>query len=273
MKTTFWGKANDVNYRALTHRLARRIRALSRRLFTDAAYFADDPRVVRAWAKGWDPIHYLRLLRWRDEGFAPLVVYDVGAHVGLWSAMVQHLFEPRQCLLFEPQPQFHSIAMARRPHAAANWRLMPVALGDKAVAADLFRTRNQAASSLLRPLVTQTTADLPTAADGVETVQVKPLDELVESERLPRPDLVKIDVQGFEAQVLAGGENAIRHAQRIIVEVSLHTLYQNQPLIADVLPLLNRMGYVVDDITDAYSPWPDLRLWQVDLWLRRVSHD
>jgi FkbM family methyltransferase len=273
MTSSFWVKANDLNCRALPHRLGRRLRAYLRRLGGGAVYWADDPRVWRAWMRGWEPAHYLRLLRWRDQGFTPLVVYDIGAHMGLWSEMAQRVFEPRQCVLFEPQPAFHAIAMARRPHTAANWRLMPCALGDKAGAADLFRTRNQAASSLLRPIRTETTADLPTAADGVEPVQVRPLDELVESEMLPRPDLVKIDVQGFEAQVLSGGLKTLRHAQRAIVEVSLHTLYQSQPLIAEILPALTDLGFVVDDLTEAYSGWPDLRLWQVDLWLRRVSHE
>lgn len=270
MHASFWRQANDLNCRALPYRLLRRVRALLRRSLVGGSLM-DDPRVLRSWLAGWDSIHYLRLVRWRDEGYAPQVVYDIGAHVGLWTEMCQQLFAPRQCVLFEPQSHLHTAAMARRPNGPANWRILPYALGERQGSVDLYRTRNQAASSLLRPLETASANDLPTAADGTEPVRVMPLDNLVDQETLPLPDLVKIDVQGFEAQVLSGGQRTLRHAQRAIVEVSLHTLYQNQKLIGDVLPLLGKTGFVVDDITEAYGAWPDLRLWQVDLWLRRIS--
>jgi FkbM family methyltransferase len=271
MNTSFWSQANDINCRELSFRLFRRMRAIFRRSLMAGIHLMDDPRVVKSWLAGWDSIHYLRMMRWRDEGFAPQVVYDIGAHVGLWTEMCQYLFAPRQCLLFEPQANLHPLAMARRPGHSANWRMLPYALGEREASVDLYRTRNHAASSLLRPLGTTGGSDLPTAPDGTEPVRVVPLDDLAEREMLPPPDLVKIDVQGFEAQVISGGHRILHHAQRAIVEVSLHTLYQNQKLMGDVLPLLARSGFTVDDITEAFGAWPDLRLWQVDLWLRRIS--
>lgn len=271
MNASFWSQANDLNCRALPYRLFRRVRAVLRRGLVAGGHLMDDPRVVQSWLAGWDSIHYLRMVRWRDEGFAPQVVYDIGAHVGLWAQMCQHLFNPRQCLLFEPQSKLHSLAMSRRPGRGANWRILPYALGDHEASVDLYRTRNQAASSLLRPLETSSSPDMPTAANGIEPVRVIPLDDLASKEMLPPPDLVKIDVQGFEAQVLLGGQRTLHHAQRAIVEVSLHSLYQQQKLIGDVLPLLVKIGFTVDDITEAYGAWPDLRLWQVDLWLRRIA--
>jgi len=273
MNSTFWSKANDLSNRGFSWRLTRWLRAWIRWAGVASTQWADDPRVMRAWWRGWESVHYLRLLRWRDEGFGPLIVYDIGAHVGLWSAMVQDLFHPRQVVLFEPQAQFHKIALRRQPNSAANWRLMPYALGDRSADVDLYRTRNQAASSLLRPIETQSTIDLPTASEGTQPVRVMMLDELAEKEMLPGPDLIKIDVQGFEAQVLAGGEKTMRQTQRAVIEVSLHTLYQSQKLIGDILPLVAHAGFAVDDITEAYSPWPDLRLWQVDIWLRRISRE
>jgi FkbM family methyltransferase len=271
MQASFWRQANDVSCRALPYRLCRRLRAVLRRWLVEGGHFMDDPRVVNAWWGGWDALHYLRLVRWRDEGYTPQVVYDIGAHVGMWADMCQHVLEPRQCVLFEPQSKFHHLAMARRPPGTANWRILPYALGEREASADLYCTRNQAASSLLRPLETGGASDSPTATAGLEPVRVMALDDLVDKETLPLPDLVKIDVQGFEAQVWSGGAKVFRHAQRAIVEVSLHTLYQNQKLIGDVLPLFTRSGFAVDDISEAYSAWPDLRLWQVDLWLRRIS--
>jgi hypothetical protein len=104
---------------------------------------------------------------------------------------------------------------------------------------------------------------------GEDKVQVIPLDTLVRNQQLPAPDLVKIDVQGFEGRVLGGGKETFSRAQRVIVEVSLHALYQDQSLAPDVLTTLAGWGFELDDIHETFRQWPG-RLWQVDLWLKRA---
>jgi hypothetical protein len=95
-----------------------------------------------------------------------------------------------------------------------------------------------------------------------------PLDILAKQQKLPRPDLVKIDVQGFEGRVLAGGEETLRQAKRMVVEVSLHPLYDGQSLMPEILHLLSNWGFVLEDLHETFRQWPG-RLWQVDLWLVR----
>jgi FkbM family methyltransferase len=229
---------------------------------------ADDPRVIQAWRRKWDSAHYIQLRRWHDEGFRPKVAYDIGAHEGLWSEMCQNIFAPAQCLLFEPQREFQQKAKARQPEGA-NWEVLPVALGDQETADVIHITQNSAASSLLMPLDGET-ATAVTRPVGSEKVQVVPLDKLVGARRLPLPDLVKIDVQGFEGRVLAGGRSTLSHAQRLIVEVSLKALYEGQSLMPEVLQTLVGWGFELIDISETFRQWPG-RLWQVDLWLQRRS--
>lgn len=49
-------------------------------------------------------------------------------------------------------------------------------------------------------------------------IPVFSLDELVGALRLPRPEFAKIDVDGYEPDVLAGGPFTLRHARSILVE-------------------------------------------------------
>jgi FkbM family methyltransferase len=229
---------------------------------------ADDPRVPRAWRHKWDTAHFIKLLRWHDDGFRPGVVYDIGAHEGVWSEMCQAVFAPAKCLLFEPQREVRERAMTRRPPPPANWQMLPVALGDHQETQSLHLSRNLAASSLLPPLASGSAALADIQTVGEEKVEVVPLDMLVATKGLPKPDFVKIDVQGFEGRVLAGGQQTLSATKRMVIEVSLHPLYDGQTLMAEVLQTLSAWGFELDDVQEAYRKWPG-PLQQVDLWLKK----
>jgi FkbM family methyltransferase len=226
--------------------------------------------VIRAWKRHWDVEHFIRLIRWRDEGLSPRVVYDIGAHDGGWSEMCQAVLNPAHIYLFEPQPAYQAKARARQPHLGADWRVIPVALGDTTEMGTLFLTGNPAASSLLTPIDDSTSQACGTNAIGQEKVRVETLDELVARENLPLPDLVKIDVQGFECRVLAGGVRTLAAARQMIVETSTRPIYHEQSSMTAVLKTVSDWGFQVEDISEAFRPWPDIRIWQVDLWLKRT---
>src|SRR5437867_6417463 len=192
---TFFARANDLRCRSWAARLSRFARARLRNFCAAGLLFSDDPRVCTAWRRGWDAGHYLRLLRWRDEGFRPRVIYDIGAHLGAWSEMVQAIFAPETIFLFEPQADFREKLIRRQP-AEAKWKVIPVALGDQEGTQWINVTENSAASSLLTPMTAEVPATWGTTPVRREEVKVATLDGLAASRSMPLPDLVKIDVQG-----------------------------------------------------------------------------
>jgi len=263
---TFSARANDIRCRDFSARSSRFARARLRELSGAVLRFADDPRVCTAWRRGWESEHYIRLLRWRDEGFRPRVIYDIGAHEGRWSEMVQAIFSPETIVLFEPQGELQKKAMTRQPAHDAQWLMMPVALGDEARTASLHVTRNAAASSLLKPVEHIDSWGMVPARQ--ETVQVVTLDDCVTSRGVASPDLLKLDVQGYEQSILRGGRETLSHASYLIVEVSLQTLYEGQPLLPDVLHSLVALGFALQDISEGTMSWPGPPA-QLDLWLKR----
>jgi FkbM family methyltransferase len=266
-KRSFASRSNDLAARDFSSRLSRFLRDQLHKCCAAGTLLSNDPRVWRAWRRHWNGPHYLQLLRWRDEGFQPRVVYDIGANDGLWSEMCQEVFNPSHCLLFEPQSELGQHAIARQPQGA-HWQLLSVALGDREQHQELHVTRSAAASSLLRPVASEVSEIPELEALRTEKVSVSPLDALVESRGLPAPDLVKIDVQGFEGHVLAGGPKTIGRARRLVVETSLQPLYEGQSLLPEVLSTLAGWGFEVDDVQEAFRKWPG-PLRQVDLWLRQ----
>jgi|GEM_PF-392843 len=270
---SFLQRSNDLDCRDFSCRAFRFLRARVRAAGRNAILLADEPRVVRAWKNGWEVDHYARLLHWRDEGFRPQVIYDIGAHRGLWSEMAQNVFSPRQCVLFEPQREPVVEIKSRQARCGGNWRLFSVALGDRVETKTIHVNLQSAASSLLPP---QSAAPKEFWGGGelrAEEISVAALDGVVAAQDLPPPDLIKLDVQGYEAKVLAGGRRTITQAARLVVEVSLRPIYEGQVLLPEILTLLTDWGFVLEDVNEALRRWPRGGLWQMDIWLKNSTAD
>ena len=58
-------------------------------------------------------------------------------------------------------------------------------------------------------------------APDMIAVQTRQLDQVVREHGWPRPDLMKLDVQGAELDVLAGGMECLDHCRFVIIETSI----------------------------------------------------
>ena len=226
--------------------------------------------MLRAWQKGWDAVHYLRLRRWRDAGFKPEVVYDIGAHEGHWAEMCCDVLAPKQIVLFEPQTHLHERIRVRQSRSPrCDWKILPYALSDEDATEVMHVTQNVAAASLLRPAGNAALAECSIGVVGTAEVPVRSLDGVAASEQIDAANLIKIDVQGLEGKVMDGGAKTLSHASKLVVEVSLREIYTGQALFYEVLQKVAGLGFVIEDITETLRRWPSGELWQVDLWLSR----
>jgi hypothetical protein len=75
------------------------------------------------------------------------------------------------------------------------------------------------------------------------SVAVETLDSIVAKLSLEDNLLVKIDVQGFECEVIKGGLETLRRAKLVIVETTFRALYEGQPLFGDVYRALTELGF------------------------------
>jgi hypothetical protein len=74
-------------------------------------------------------------------------------------------------------------------------------------------------------------------------VPVARLDELLDPAELAGPCLMKIDVQGFEAEVLRGAAGLLPAVDDVLVECSFVELYEGQPLADDLIAWMRDEGY------------------------------
>jgi FkbM family methyltransferase len=170
-------------------------------------------------------------------------VIDVGANRGQFMAFALIRFPRAIIHSFEPLPT----AAGRLQKIARQWdgrvRVYHVALGASSGRGTLLVTRDDDASSLL-PL-TMLQVRHGSRVRKSMAVDVRPLDDLITFSETDRPLLLKIDVQGFEAEVLRGASQCVSLCDEILIECSFVPFYVGQALAGDVMASLRPLGFRV----------------------------
>jgi FkbM family methyltransferase len=164
---------------------------------------------------------------------------DVGANRGQFSVLARGHFPGAQIHAFEPLESEGRILQS----VVGNPRQYhPIALGASAGQATFYVTSRRDSSSLLRPGAEQEAASGVTLSSSV-TVRVARLADVLDVASLPKPILMKLDVQGGELDVLRGAGDALAMIDAIYVEVSFIELYEHQPLASEITVFLDKHGF------------------------------
>jgi FkbM family methyltransferase len=170
------------------------------------------------------------------------VVVDVGANAGQYGEMLRRLGFAGRLVSLEPVAEAYA-ELSRRAAADDAWEAVCVAASDVDGELTLNVTGDSRSSSVLRR--NERFAGKP-GWEPRESRQVpaRRLDALVDELLRPgeRPYL-KLDVQGYERQVLDGAGEALGRFEGLELELSVTALYEGQPALADMLPLLAERGF------------------------------
>jgi hypothetical protein len=75
------------------------------------------------------------------------------------------------------------------------------------------------------------------------SVAMSTLDAVFKDTVLPRPILLKIDVQGYEHRVLLGAVKLLNQVDHVVIEASLRPLYDGETLFGGLVDLLMACGF------------------------------
>jgi FkbM family methyltransferase len=184
-----------------------------------------------------DSLELLELLR----PFPPGVIHDIGANVGTWTLLAKAIFPQAAVDAFEPLDEA-ATAFQRQTARLSDVRLHRLALGPHAGEVDLEVTDFADATSVL-PLSEDGRSTFQVDSKGRRRVPMATLDGLVASGAARAPDLLKLDVQGYELEVLKGADQALATARSVLCEVSFRRFYQGQALFAEILAHLQGRGF------------------------------
>jgi FkbM family methyltransferase len=189
--------------------------------------------------------HSNALARLKSVGFVPRTIYDIGAYRGGWTRLAAEVFPTAQFVLFEANAD-HAGELASTGH-----RHLIAALGAHDGDARLFHVPREG-DVTGASLYVENTAHYAASNLQVREVETARLDTLVARERLPAPDLIKIDVQGAELDVVAGAGETLRGASALVVELSFTDYNESAPLIAEAMPAIDRAGFTCADLCEVH---------------------
>lgn len=183
------------------------------------------------------------------------VFWDIGANHGFMSLYVSRAFHNSvRTIAFEPNP---AVVRTLHENIAANGatsvQVEPVAVSDHPGREPLFFSRGQSWNATLSGEFAEHQAD----HDSVD-VTVTTIDEAVES--LPPPSVLKVDVEGAEPRVLAGGRNALARLRPPMIAEYNELAIRDAGLTGDsYLELFRDLGYT-PHVMD--RPWFGWHRWE-----------
>jgi FkbM family methyltransferase len=185
---------------------------------------------------------YMMVAGLARQKILPRTVIDVGANVGQFAVAASKLFPNVVVHSFEPNPECVSL-LRRHVEPLGNVLVYPLALGDESGALD-FHINSHSHSSSLLPLAENHSLAFPEARElNIIQVEVSTLDKVFCGNELSKPVMLKLDVQGYEAQALRGAIELLSRVDYVILEASFKPMYQGELLFMEIVHMMEGYGF------------------------------
>lgn len=165
-------------------------------------------------------------------------VFDIGANIGLVTMLLSRLVGSNgKVFAFEPNPpSFTALSAAVDRNRATNVELQKLALGAHCEERDLSIPIGNAGAASLRPAVS-------TNGGSKTRVSVRTLDEFVAERGVNQIQFMKIDVEGFESEVLRGSTRVLDSIRPDVILFEMNEQFTEAMIKHPVFDILARFEY------------------------------
>jgi len=200
------------------------------------------------------------------EDLSVSLVFDVGANVGQFSSNLRRHGYSGRIVSFEPILDAHT---ALRNNAANDelWHVHDrTAIGDRTGTVKInVAGREAKASSILEMRQSYKESAPHSRALGVQEVPITTIDSIFSKyANVNDAVLLKIDVQGYEKQVIEGAKHSLEDIRAFKLELSLASLYEGDEDYRFYFSYFEDLGFEIWDIEPGHRHAETGRLLQFD---------
>jgi FkbM family methyltransferase len=207
------------------------------------------------------------------------LVLDVGANTGQFVHQCRAAGYKGEIISFEPSAAAHA-CLLRSAESDPLWTVADrMALGATTAEVEINVAANSYSSSILPMLDSHLAAAPNSAYLQKEKVPLRRLDDILAdlhpgllAPATPgRHIFLKLDVQGYESQVLAGATQLLNHTFAVQLEMSLLPLYEGETLMPQMQAAITAKGFDLWDLEPSFRDPSTGRLLQIDAIFLRSS--
>jgi FkbM family methyltransferase len=196
-------------------------------------------------------------LHFRDLGFQPKTIIDVGVASGTYE--LYDVWPDAKLILVEAMKDFEPALRHICAHRRAQGSYVVAAAGDRDGEIIMHHSDYlSGASSVI-------------GQQKQQTVPMYTLDTLESRFSGTPPYLLKVDVQGAEASVLAGASKILPLCEVVMLETPLYNFDGNTTTLVELIELMKASGFVPHDIYDGLCRPIDGALGQIDVAFVKVN--
>ena len=201
------------------------------------------------------------------ERYGVQTVLDVGANVGQFAKRIIAAGYPDRIISFEPVSTSHSMLL-KNAEDYEQWQVARrCALGGERRKVMVNIAGNSESSSLL-PMLERHVRALPISKYlGAEETELARIDDVLQEYLAPDEDkslALKMDVQGFEGEVLDGASRTLKNIKLIYTEMSLCPLYDREVPFFDLYSRIIKLGFRCVGISPGFLDPTTWEVLQVD---------
>ena len=197
-------------------------------------------------------------------------ILDVGANQGQFALSARYFYPKADIHSFEPVPGVYN-TLFQNTRKATSINTYNFALGSTSGTLEFYSNDYSHASSALQVSSLQQQMLPHTAAVNKIKVPVKKMDDLLTNISFTSPVLLKLDVQGFEKEVLKGAARSLDKVDYLLFETSFVQMYDGEPLFDEMHNFVKELGF--EFIAPVgFLQTNDLQILQMDLLYKRKAN-
>lgn len=173
-------------------------------------------------------------------------VIDVGANIGEFSLIASKIIGKKGKII-SIDPLNQAIIWLNKNYIlnnSSNYEILEKAVGDKTGTMTLYKKNEVSEMGLLDPDIVDQTL-LPSGEITVDTI-----DNIISSRNIDNVEMLKIDVEGFEYEVLCGCKNSFKEKKIKKIICEIHSSYLRKKNMDEnvIYSMLKKNGFSIKNI-------------------------